>query len=134
MARNVANVASDQTPAPQTSGNVLPNDSDVDGGDALVVSGVRSGAESGTGSSGVIGQPIRGQYGTLILNADGSYTYSIDLSNPEVLAAAGLGRVLQDVFTYTVQDLAGATDQAELVITLDIASPFIPAPGVDNFP
>ena len=134
VARNDANVASDQTPAPQTSGNVLPNDSDVDGGDALVVSGVRSGAESGTGSSGVIGQPIRGQYGTLILNADGSYTYSIDLSNPEVLAAAGLGRVLQDVFTYTVQDLAGATDQAELVITLDIASPFIPAPGVDNFP
>ena len=134
VARNDANVASDQTPAPQTRGNVLPNDSDVDGGDALVVSGVRSGAESGTGSSGVIGQPIRGQYGTLVLNADGSYTYSIDLSNPEVLAAAGLGRVLQDVFTYTVQDLAGATDQAELVITLDISSPFIPAPGVDNFP
>ncbi|WP_175653173.1 VCBS domain-containing protein [Pseudomonas sp. Marseille-P9899] len=134
VARDDSNVASDQTPAPQTSGNVLPNDSDVDGGDALVVSGIRTGAEAGTGNAGVIGQPIQGRYGTLILNADGSYTYSIDLNNPEVLAAAGLGQVLRDVFTYTVQDLAGATDQAELVITLDIATPFIPAPGVDNFP
>ncbi|WP_110972679.1 VCBS domain-containing protein [Pseudomonas huaxiensis] len=134
VARDDSNVASDQTPAPQTSGNVLPNDSDVDGGDGLHVSEIRTGAEAGTGNAGVVGQPIQGRYGTLILNADGSYTYSIDQNNPEVLAAAGLGQVLRDVFTYTVQDLAGATDQAELVITLDIATPFIPAPGVDNFP
>lgn len=134
VARDDSNFASDQTPAPQTSGNVLPNDSDIDGNDALHVSAIRSGAESGSGSAGVVGQPLKGQYGTLILNADGSYTYSIDMSNPQVLAAAGLGRVLHDVFTYTVSDRAGGTDQAELVIHLEIATPFIPAPGVDNFP
>ncbi|BAN52453.1 MULTISPECIES: VCBS domain-containing protein [Pseudomonas] len=128
VARDDSNTASDQVPAPHTSGNVLPNDSDVDGGDGLSVTGIRSGQEAGTGNAGVIGQPIAGQYGTLVLNADGSYTYTIDLSNPDVLAAAGLGQVLKDYFTYTIGDLAGATDQAQLIITLDISTPYIP-PG-----
>ncbi|WP_336334514.1 VCBS domain-containing protein [Pseudomonas putida] len=128
VARDDANVASDQVPAPHTHGNVLPNDSDVDAGDRLTVTGIRTGQESGSGTPGVIGQPIIGQYGTLVLNADGSYTYTIDLSNPDVLAAAGLGQVLTDYFTYTISDLAGATDQAQLAITLDISSPYIP-PG-----
>lgn len=133
VARDDANAASDQVPAPHTSGNVLPNDSDVDAGDGLTVTGIRAGQESGAGTAGVIGRPIAGQYGTLVLNADGSYTYTIDLSNPDVLAAAGLGQVLKDYFTYTLSDLTGATDQAELVITLDISSPFIPAgPHLDR--
>ena len=59
------------------------------------VVGVRTGAEADSGTSGVIGQPIIGLYGTLVLNADGSYTYTIDQNNPHVLAAAGLGQVLQ---------------------------------------
>ncbi|QXN47673.1 VCBS domain-containing protein [Pseudomonas fluorescens] len=133
VAQNDSNTASDQTPAPQATGNVLPNDGDVDGNDRLHVVAVRSGAESGSGTAGVIGQPIAGLYGTLVLNADGSYTYTIDQSNPQVLAAAGLGQVLQDVFTYTVNDLSGASDQAELQITLDIATPFIPAPAINVF-
>ncbi|WP_264158916.1 VCBS domain-containing protein [Metapseudomonas lalkuanensis] len=128
VARDDSNVASDQTPAPQASGNVLPNDSDVDGGEQLQVLGIRTGAETGSGTAGVVGQAIQGRFGTLVINADGSYTYSIDLTNPEVLRAAGLGRVLQDVFTYTLGDRAGATDRAQLVIDLDIAAPFIPAP------
>nr|WP_144276999.1 VCBS domain-containing protein [Pseudomonas resinovorans] len=131
VARDDGNVASDQTVAPQASGNVLPNDSDIDAGDGLQVVGVRTGLETGSGTTGAVGQPLQGRYGTLVLNADGSYTYSIDLTNPEVLAAAGLGRVLQDVFTYTMSDLAGATDLAQLVIDLDIAAPFIPAPDSD---
>ncbi|WP_448681009.1 VCBS domain-containing protein [Pseudomonas nicosulfuronedens] len=128
VARDDSNSATDQTPAPQASGNVLPNDSDVDGGDSLTVTGIRTGQETDSGTAGVIGQPIAGRYGTLVLNADGSYTYSIDLSNREVLAAAGLGQVLKDYFTYTISDLAGATDDAVLTITLDIATPYIP-PG-----
>ncbi|WP_442107531.1 VCBS domain-containing protein [Pseudomonas sp. NUPR-001] len=129
VARDDSNVASDQSPAPQASGNVLPNDGDVDGGDALSVTGIRTGSEAGSGTAGSVGQPLAGRYGTLVINADGSYTYSIDLSNPEVLAAAGLGQVLQDVFTYTLSDRAGATDLAQLTITLDITAPFIPAPA-----
>lgn len=133
VAQNDSATASDQVPAPQATGNVLPNDSDVDVNDGLQVVAVRTGSETGTGTAGVIGQPILGLYGTLILNADGSYTYTIDQSNPAVLAAAGLGQVLQDVFTYTINDINGATDEAELVITLDIATPFIPAPQGNFF-
>ncbi|CAD5105836.1 VCBS domain-containing protein [Zestomonas carbonaria] len=128
VAQNDSNVASDQVRAPHTSGNVLPNDSDIDNGDSLSVVGIRTGPESGSGTVGVIGQPLAGRYGTLVIHADGSYTYTIDLTNPEVLAAAGLGQVLQDVFTYRISDLAGGTDEAELVIHLDIEAPFIPAP------
>ncbi|AGI24460.1 outer membrane adhesin like protein [Pseudomonas sp. ATCC 13867] len=128
VARDDSNFASDQVPAPHTSGNVLPNDSDIDGGDQLSVTGIRTGQENESGTSGSVGQPIAGRYGTLVLNADGSYTYTIDLSNKEVLAAAGLGQILKDYFTYTISDLAGATDQALLTITLDISTPYIP-PG-----
>ena len=132
VAQNDSNVASDQTPAPQASGNVLPNDGDVDQGERFQVVAIRTGAENANGASGTVGQPLVGRYGTLTLNADGSYTYQIDLTNPEVLAAAGLGQVLQDVFTYTMQDLAGATDQAELVINLNIAAPYVPPPERDG--
>jgi hypothetical protein len=69
-----------------------------------------------------------------VLLADGSYTYAIDMTNPEVLAAAGLGRVLSDVFVYTLSDLAGALAQATLTIDLDIAAPYIPPPGPDTGP
>lgn len=128
VARDDSSTANDQIPAPHSHGNVLPNDSDVDGGDQLTVTGIRTGQESESGAAGTIGQPILGRYGTLVLNADGSYTYTIDLSNKDVLAAAGLGQILKDYFTYTISDLAGATDQALLTIVLDISTPYIP-PG-----
>ena len=134
VARDDSNFASDETPAPQATGNVLPNDSDVDGGDAISVTGIRTGEETGSGTAGTVGQPIAGRYGTLVLNADGSYTYTIDLSNREVLAAAGLGQILKDYFTYTISDLTGLTDQAQLTITLNIATPYIPpGPHFDRF-
>lgn len=134
VARDDHTVASDETPAPQATGNVLPNDSDVDGGDQLTVTGIRTGEETASGTAGAIGQPIAGRYGTLVLNADGSYTYTIDMSNREVLAAAGLGQILKDYFTYTISDLTGLTDQAQLTITLSIATPYIPpGPHFDRF-
>ena len=133
VARDDSNVASDQSPAPQASGNVLSNDTDVDANDHLNVAGVRSGEEAGTGTAGTVGQPLAGRYGTLVLNANGTYTYQVDLSNPQVLAASGLGQVLHDPFTYTVRDDAGETDQAQLTIALDIASPYIPPSGGSYF-
>jgi VCBS repeat-containing protein len=125
--------ASDQTAAPEASGNVLANDTDPDGGEQRQVVGVRAGTEAAGGTDAAPGTAITGQYGTLHLNADGSYTYEIDRNNPAVLAAAGLGQVLQDVFTYTVADRAGATDQAQLVIRLDIAAPYVAPPDGPHF-
>ncbi|WP_161809484.1 VCBS domain-containing protein [Stenotrophomonas panacihumi] len=130
VARDDQDVAIDQLPAPQATGNVLPNDSDVDGGDALSVIAVRPGAD---GADVAAGQALAGRYGTLVLQADGSYRYDIDMNNPEVLAAAGLGRVLSDAFTYTITDLAGATSQAVLTIQLDIAAPYIPPGGNEDY-
>ncbi|WP_170936120.1 VCBS domain-containing protein [Pandoraea sp. PE-S2R-1] len=131
VAQNDSNTASDQTPTPQSHGNVLINDTDVDANDALTVVGVRPAAGGGVATAP--GQALAGRYGTLVLNADGSYTYAIDLTNPTVLTAAGLGQVLQDVFTYTVSDLAGQTAQAQLTLHLDISAPYIPPSG-DNGP
>ena len=124
VARDDTGLATDAGTAPVTSGNVLPNDSDVDGGDTKTVVGVRTGPESGTGSPGTVGTALSGRYGTLVLNADGSWTYTIDTTNPDVANAAGAGRILSDVFTYTMRDTAGATDQAQLVVTLDMMAPY----------
>jgi len=133
VARDDSTGATDQVPPPQTTGNVLPNDSDVDGGDALQVVAIRAGAENGAGAAGSLGQPLAGRYGTLVINADGSYTYTIDQTNPEVLAAAGMGQVLDDYYTYTVADRAGATDLAQLVVHLDIAAPYVGPQGDQMF-
>ncbi|TNI63502.1 adhesin [Aeromonas media] len=128
IARDDSAVASDQVQAPHVSGQVLPNDGDVDADDPLRVTGVRSGTEDGSGNAGTLGQPLAGRYGWLTLNQDGSYGYTMDLTNPDVLAAAGLGQVLQDVFTYTLGDGSDATDLAQLVIHLDISAPYVPPP------
>ena len=133
IARDDQNVASDELPAPQATGNVLPNDSDVDAGDARSVVAVRPGGAADAGADGAPGSSIAGRYGTLVLQPDGSYRYDIDMNNPDVLAAAGLGRVLTDVFTYTIADLAGATSQAQLSIQLDIAAPYIPPGRVQDY-
>ena len=57
-------------------------------------------------------------YGTLTLNADGTYSYVIDDSNP-LVDALNVGDSLDDAFTYEVTDLAGETDSATLTITIN---------------
>jgi len=56
------------------------------------------------------GTAITGQYGTLTLAADGSYTY---------VANASVDAESQDVFTYTMQDADGDPSQATLTITFE---------------
>ncbi len=80
------------------SGNVLGNDTDPEN-DALTVS------NPGT---------YNGTYGTLVLNADGSYTYTPN-ANADTLAA---GESELDVFSYTATD-GGASDTATLTITVN---------------
>ncbi len=125
LARDDSASVTDANGPAVTSGNVLPNDSDVDAGESKTVTAIRTGEESGTGSNGLIGQPLQGRYGFLLINADGSYTYRVDTSNPDVIRAQGQGPILQDVFTYTMADRDGASDQAQLTITLDMMAPYI---------
>ncbi len=128
VARNDTTSVSDQLGPPVSTGNVLPNDSDVDAGESKTVVGIRTGAEADGGSSGTVGTALKGKYGTLVLNADGSYRYEVDLANTEVQQSAGLGPKLVEVFTYTMADTAGATDRAQLAFTLDIAAPYTDFP------
>ncbi|MCT7655922.1 VCBS domain-containing protein [Oceanimonas sp. NS1] len=101
------------------SGNVLSNDTDVDEGDSKTVTAIRTGVESGSGTSGTVGSVLVGQYGSLTLNADGTYSYVVDESNADVQALRQSGQTLSESFTYTVTDSAGLTDSATLTITID---------------
>jgi VCBS repeat-containing protein len=83
------------------TGNVLANDSDVDAGTALQV--VAPGTYAGT-------------YGNLVLNADGSYAYTLDNSSNAVQSLAQ-GVTVNDVFSYAASD--GITSTAS-ILTLAI--------------
>ncbi|MGC2712911.1 MAG: hypothetical protein WA366_05995 [Pseudolabrys sp.] len=111
------------------TGNVLtgvgtasgPGNADVSGADGGgTVVGVAAGNGPGGVSPGTVGVAIAGAFGTLILNADGSYNY---------VHVVGGGA---DVFTYTIQDADGTLAHTTLTITLGDAAPtgiVIPAPG-----
>ncbi len=64
------------------TGNVLSNDADVDSGDTKSVIGVQFGAVSS--ASGSVGASIFGNYGSIVIAVDGSYTYTIDNNSAAV--------------------------------------------------
>ncbi|WP_372373416.1 DUF5801 repeats-in-toxin domain-containing protein [Vreelandella venusta] len=109
-----------------TTGNVLgdsgasPGDvADTQGADGATVTGVASDNVPGndaTDSGGTL--VIEGEYGTLTLNADGSYTYTLDNANPEVQGLSD-GETLTETFTYTLTDGDSDTDDATLTITVN---------------
>jgi uncharacterized delta-60 repeat protein len=90
------------------TGNVLANDT---GDVTLHVTAVSFGQTAGT-----LGAPLQGQYGTLVLDASGTYTYTLDNDLPAV-QALGVGQSLFDTFTYTAAD-AGGGSSAELGIQI----------------
>ena len=92
------------------SGNVLANDSDPDAGAHLVV------AEVG-GQASNVGQVIAGTYGSLKLNADGSYTYTLDNADADTQRLAA-GQLATETFSYVVSDNAGGTAQTSLAISI----------------
>jgi VCBS repeat-containing protein len=102
---------------------VLSNDTDLDG-DKLTVTVVSDAAHG----AGTVGTALAGVYGHLTLNADGSYTYTVD--NTSAINSAPTGSHLQDPFTYAISDGNGGTASATLTITLDRA-PVVTAANVD---
>ncbi|WP_228157034.1 DUF5801 repeats-in-toxin domain-containing protein [Acinetobacter baumannii] len=89
---------------------VLSNDqSGADGWANGGVVGVAKG-NTGTTSSTGVGTSITGDYGTLTLNANGSYSYKAD---PNKITANA-----QDVFTYTVRDADGDLKTSTLTINV----------------
>ncbi|MDC8005776.1 VCBS domain-containing protein, partial [Aureisphaera galaxeae] len=99
------------------TGNLLANDSDPTPGDSISISEVN-------GYSASVGTPFASTYGTITVLANGSYSYSVDVSN---IAVAGLsaGESIDDIISYGVQDVLGFTDFGFITITIN---------GVDELP
>ncbi len=93
------------------SKGVLTNDTDPDG-DSLTVDTIRTGEESGTGTSGTIGSPLSGTYGDLTMNADGSYEYKANNAK-----ALNPGETATEYFTYTATD-GESSVEAQIAITV----------------
>ena len=96
------------------TGNVLTNDTDVDADEkaTLKVSAVDFG-----GSEGTVGSALIGTYGLLVLNVDGTYTYTLD-NTFDTTQALKQGQTATEVFTYTVVDVNGAISTSTLTITV----------------
>ncbi len=102
-----------------TGGNVLVNDVEIDidantPNDSITVIGVAAGTGS-TPATGA-GSSIVGTYGDLVINADGSYTYSLVDSRVDPLDT---GDVVSEVFTYTIEDEQGATSTSTVTLTVN---------------
>ncbi|MFM1687640.1 retention module-containing protein [Aeromonas salmonicida] len=80
-------------------GNVLGND--VQGADGAAVT-------AGT---------LTGTYGSLVLGADGSYTYTLNPADPQFVALPG-GATGSEVFTYVLTDGDGDTSTATLTLSI----------------
>ncbi|GHB25914.1 hypothetical protein GCM10009038_26280 [Salinicola rhizosphaerae] len=99
------------------SGNVLSNDTDPDGDTLTVASVSNSVASSSATVSSAATTTIAGVYGTLVLKADGSYTYTLDADRPTTRGLFG-GSKGSDNFTYTISDGKGGTSTASLAISV----------------
>ncbi|GJE59036.1 hypothetical protein MPOCJGCO_1122 [Methylobacterium trifolii] len=97
------------------TGDVLDNDSDVDGG-LLAVDGLQINSVNVA-----LNTPVRGQFGTFQLNQDGSYTYTADPNRNGV-----------ETFTYSVSDGRGGGDTSALTITVTPVND-APIANPDNF-
>ncbi|WP_153101798.1 VCBS domain-containing protein [Paraburkholderia hayleyella] len=118
------------TPGVNPGGNVLANDTDVDHADVLTVRTVRPGTradETAAANAGhpspdlatTVGHALRGAYGTLLMQADGTWQYTLDNTLPAVEALRTNDQTLQEVFTYTLSDRWEAPGVAELRITIE---------------
>ena len=88
-------------------------------GDASVTGNVLTNDTLGVDAPTLVTQTVQdGQFGQLKLNADGTYTYTLDNSNPAVKALSE-NETVQDTFTYTITDADGDTSTAQLAITVE---------------
>ncbi|PWB30214.1 type I secretion target, partial [Pseudomonas sp. SDI] len=84
------------------TGNVLSND--IQGADRIPSGPITAGTFVGT-------------YGTLVLAADGSYTYTLNPFDPDFINLQGGGKGTE-TFTYTLNDADGDSSTANLVLNI----------------
>ncbi|MFV0282239.1 MAG: beta strand repeat-containing protein [Castellaniella sp.] len=112
----------------KVTGNVLTDGTaDVFGADGKDTSGgvvgVRAGSDTSTAAAGGLGGTgIAGAYGTLILNADGGYTYK---SSSNAVTADAV-----DTFVYTIRD--GDGDLSTATLKIDVSDVTLTADTTHN--
>ena len=94
------------------SGNVLTNDTDADSGLGL---GETKAVSLAGGSAP--GATLTGIYGSVVVNADGSYVYTLNEADADTRALDN-AEVGVDAFSYTVADAHGAVGTATLSISV----------------
>ncbi|MGR4975001.1 retention module-containing protein [Pseudomonas sp. LARHCG127] len=102
------------------TGNVLPND--LQGADRI---------PTGPDSGPIIGGTFTGTYGTLVLNPNGTYTYTLNTSDPQFVALQGGGSGTE-TFTYTLTDADGDTSTANLVLQVHNNDDPVTITGLDT--
>ncbi|WP_417979574.1 beta strand repeat-containing protein, partial [Flavobacterium sp. GSP14] len=79
-----------------------------------------------------VGVPVAGTYGTFIIYANGNYTYTLNSTNPAVLALTS-GQTLTDSIPYSISDNisgAGNIATANLIITITCTPPAAPTVAI----
>ncbi|MBK9002451.1 MAG: tandem-95 repeat protein [Sphingomonadales bacterium] len=113
VARNDTDSVAGGTYGPET-GNVLSGSgttsgtsgADTQGADGAAISGFRAGTE---GEFVAVGTTINGQYGTLTIGPDGTYSYVRNTNTPGGVS---------DIFSYRLTDGDGDTSTATLTINI----------------
>ncbi|MBD9569676.1 VCBS domain-containing protein [Ensifer sp. ENS08] len=85
---------------------------DIAGADGVSVTSVSFGS-----TTGLVGGSTAGQFGTLVLNSDGSYTYTLNNTTAGVQSLAA-GQMVTDTFTYEITD--GDGDRSSTTVTITI--------------
>ncbi|WP_404307435.1 LamG-like jellyroll fold domain-containing protein [Neorhodopirellula lusitana] len=104
------------TPGTNPSGNVLTNDNDADDGDTQTVTAVDAGTV--VEPTGLVDTDIAGQYGSIRISSNGSYTYTVDNDNTTVEALRTASDTLTDVFSYTMTDADGSESTQQITVTI----------------
>ncbi len=74
---------------------------------------------------------MTGSFGTLSLNADGSYSYVLD-NSLAAIQALNTGDMETDTFSYTLEDSDGTTATADIIITIKGVTDGAPIIDVDD--
>ena len=107
----------DATSGTPEGGSVLDNDSDPDG-TTPTVSAIETGSTVGGGTAGTVGTALTGTYGALTLNENGTYTYTVDADNADVLALGADDTPLTETFIYAITD---GTETDTAIITVNVS-------------
>jgi len=110
---------SNGTAGTNPTGSVIGNDT-ATVGTISVVAGRTSSASSETAISSGSYIDFAGLYGTLRLNSDGTYTYTVANSNAEVQELRTSGNTLTDTFAYRIRNTAGTPREDSNTLTVTI--------------